>query len=202
VEISLGVTLVKLIVGLGNPGREYAMTRHNIGFMAVDRLAHKLGLVVEKKKFNALLGQGQIRSKKVLLVKPQTYMNLSGEAVAGLLNWYKLGPADLIVVFDDMDLPPGKLRLRPEGGAGGHKGMESIIQALGTESFPRLRIGVGRSDLPGFDGADFVLSRLDGDDVKTFEKSVDLAVEAICCFVGEGLETAMNEYNRNPIYEV
>jgi PTH1 family peptidyl-tRNA hydrolase len=196
VEISLGVNLVKLIVGLGNPGREYAATRHNIGFMVVDRLAHKLGLAVEKKKFNALLGQGQIRSEKVLLAKPQTYMNLSGEAVAALLNWYKLGPADLIVVFDDMDLPPGKLRIRPEGSSGGHKGMESIILALGTDLFPRLKIGVGRPETPGFDGADYVLSRLTAGDVKIFEESVNLAVDAICCLVGEGLETAMNEYNK------
>jgi PTH1 family peptidyl-tRNA hydrolase len=196
VEISLGVNLVKLIVGLGNPGREYAATRHNIGFMVVDRLAHKLGLTVEKKKFNALLGQGQISSEKVLLAKPQTYMNLSGEAVTALLNWYKLGPADLIVVFDDLDLPPGKLRIRPEGSSGGHKGMESIILALGTDGFPRLRIGVGRPETPDFDSANYVLSRLTAGDVKIFEEAVNLAVDAICCLVGEGLETAMNEYNK------
>jgi PTH1 family peptidyl-tRNA hydrolase len=196
VEISLGVNLVKLIVGLGNPGREYAATRHNIGFMVVDRLAHKLGLAVEKKKFNALLGQGQIRSEKVLLAKPQTYMNLSGEAVTALLNWYKLGPADLIVIFDDLDLPPGKLRIRPEGSSGGHKGMESIILALGTDGFPRLRIGVGRPEIPDFDSANYVLSRLTAGEVKIFEEAVNLAVDAICCLVGEGLETAMNEYNK------
>jgi peptidyl-tRNA hydrolase, PTH1 family len=190
------VKLVKLIVGLGNPGREYAATRHNIGFMVVDRLAHKLGLAVEKKKFNALLGQGQIRSEKVLLAKPQTYMNLSGEAVTALLNWYKLEPADLIVVFDDLDLPPGKLRIRPEGSSGGHKGMESIILALGTDGFPRLRIGVGRPEIPDFDSADYVLSRLTAGEVKIFEEAVNLAVDAICCLVGEGLETAMNEYNK------
>lgn len=187
---------MKLIVGLGNPGREYAATRHNIGFMVVDRLAHKLGLAVEKKKFNALLGQGQIRSERVLLAKPQTYMNLSGEAVTALLNWYKLEPADLIVVFDDMDLPPGKLRIRLEGSSGGHKGMESIILALGTDGFPRLRIGVGRPETPEFDSANYVLSRLTAGDVKIFEEAVNLAVDAICCLVGEGLETAMNEYNK------
>lgn len=187
---------MKLIVGLGNPGREYAATRHNIGFMAIDNLAHKLGLAVEKKKFKALVGQGQIKSERVLLAKPQTYMNLSGEAVAALLRWHKLGPADLIVVYDDMDLPPGKLRIRPEGGSGGHKGMESIIWSLSTENFPRLRIGVGKPENPNFDGADFVLSRLTGDDFKTFEESVNLAVEAIHCIVCEGLEIAMNEYNR------
>jgi PTH1 family peptidyl-tRNA hydrolase len=164
--------------------------------MVVDRLAHKLGLAVEKKKFKALLGQGQIGPEKVLLAKPQTYMNLSGDAVAALLNWYKLKPAALIVVFDDMDLPPGKLRIRPEGSSGGHKGMESIILALGTDVFPRLRIGVGRPETPGFDGADYVLSRLTAADVKVFEESVNLAVDAICCIIVEGLETAMNEYNK------
>ena len=110
--------------------------------------------------------------------------------------WHKLGPADLLVVYDDMDLPPGKLRIRPEGGAGGHKGMESIIMALGTEGFPRLRIGVGKPEVPGFNGAGYVLSRLTADDAKTFEESVDTAAEAIHCIVSEGLEKAMNEYNR------
>lgn len=187
---------MKLIVGLGNPGREYAVTRHNVGFMVIDRLAHKLGLAVEKKKFKALYGQGQIKSEKVLLAKPQTYMNLSGEAVAALLRWHKLGPADLLVVYDDMDLPPGKLRIRMEGGSGGHKGMESIIWLLGTEGFPRLRIGVGKPEVPGFNGAGYVLSRLTAEDAKTFDESVDTAAEAIYCIVSEGLEKAMNEYNR------
>ena len=187
---------MKLIAGLGNPGREYAATRHNIGFMVVDRLAHKLGLAVEKKKFKALYGQGQIGPEKVLLAKPQTYMNLSGEAVSALLRWHKLTPADLIVVFDDMDLPPGKLRIRQEGGAGGHKGMESIIWSLGSEGFTRLRIGVGKPGIPGFDGAGYVLGRLTGDDVKIFEEAVALAAEAVQCIVSQGLERAMNEYNR------
>ncbi|MDD4334069.1 MAG: aminoacyl-tRNA hydrolase [Desulfotomaculaceae bacterium] len=187
---------MKLIAGLGNPGREYAATRHNIGFMAIDRLAHKLGVSVDKKKFKALFTQGRIGPEKVLLAKPQTYMNLSGEAVSALLRWHKLGPADLIVVFDDMDLPPGKLRIRQEGGSGGHKGMESIIMSLGTEGFTRLRIGVGKPADPGFDGAGYVLSRLAGDDVKIFEESVNLAAEAIHCMVSTGVENAMNEYNR------
>lgn len=187
---------MKLIAGLGNPGREYAATRHNIGFMVIDRLARKLGVAVEKKKFKALYGQGQIGPEKVLLAKPQTYMNLSGEAVSALLRWHKLGPSDLIVVFDDMDLPPGKLRIRQEGGAGGHKGMESIIWSLGTEAFPRLRIGVGKPENPNFDGAGYVLSRLAEDDVKIFTEAVDLAAEAVQCIVSEGLERAMNEYNR------
>ncbi|OQA06604.1 MAG: Peptidyl-tRNA hydrolase [Firmicutes bacterium ADurb.Bin373] len=187
---------MKLIAGLGNPGREYAATRHNIGFMVIDRLAHKLGVAVEKKKFKALFGLGQIGSEKVLLVKPQTYMNLSGEAVSAFLRWHKLGPADLIVVFDDMDLPPGKLRLRREGGSGGHKGMESIIMFLGTEGFARLRIGVGKPAQPGFDGARYVLSRPAGEDVKIFEESVNTAAEAIHCLVSAGVESAMNEYNR------
>ncbi len=187
---------MKLIAGLGNPGREYAATRHNIGFMVIDRLAHQLGVAVEKKKFKALFGQGQVGTEKVLLVKPQTYMNLSGGAVSALLRWHKLGPADLVVVFDDMDLPPGKLRLRREGGAGGHKGMESMIINLGTEDFARLRIGVGKPAVPGFDGAGYVLSRLTAADVKIYEEAVNSAVEAILCLVNAGVESAMNEYNR------
>ncbi len=187
---------MKMIAGLGNPGQEYASTRHNIGFMVIDRLARELGVTVEKKKFKALFGQGQIGSEKVLLVKPQTYMNLSGEAVSALLRWHKLGPADLIVVFDDMDLPPGKLRIRQSGGAGGHRGMDSIIMSLGTEGFARLRIGVGKPPDPGFSGTGYVLSRLAGDDVKVYEESINLAAEALHCLVSAGLESAMNEYNR------
>ncbi|NQS75739.1 MAG: aminoacyl-tRNA hydrolase [Peptococcaceae bacterium] len=187
---------MKLIVGLGNPGREYAGTRHNIGFMVIDRLAHKLGVKVGRKKFKALFGQAQIGSKKVLLAKPQTYMNLSGQAVSALLRWHKLGPADLIVVFDDMDLPPGKLRIRPNGGSGGHKGIESIIISLGTKGFARLRIGVGKPTDPNFDGAGYVLSRLAEEDIKTYAQSVNLAVEAIHSLINVGVERAMNEYNR------
>lgn len=187
---------MKLIVGLGNPGREYAATRHNVGFMVIDRLALELGVAVEKKMFKALVGQGQIDGEKVVLVKPQTYMNLSGEAVGALLNWYKLTAADLIVIFDDLDLPPGKLRIRSEGGAGGHKGMQSIIQVLGAENFHRVRVGIGRPADPDFETADYVLSRFGADVSKELGEALDLAAEAVRCTVRDGAERAMNLYNR------
>lgn len=187
---------MKLIAGLGNPGREYAATRHNVGFMVIDRLARELGVVVEKKMFKALVGQGQLSEEKIVLAKPQTYMNLSGEAVGALLNWYKLTAADLVVIYDDLDLPPGRLRIRPGGGSGGHKGMQSIIQVLGTENFPRVRIGIGRPADPDFETADFVLSRFSPDEAEVIEKALDLAVEAVRSIVQDGVERAMNLYNR------
>ena len=136
---------MKMIVGLGNPGAEYAQTRHNVGFMLVDKLASDLKVDVTKKKFNALMAECQIKGEKIILVKPQTYMNLSGDAVGPLARWYKINPSDIMVIYDDMDLPLGKLRIRPFGGTGGHNGMKSLIAALGTEKFPRMRIGIGRT---------------------------------------------------------
>lgn len=187
---------MKLIVGLGNPGREYAATRHNAGFMVIDRLAPDMGVAVEKKMFKALVGQGRIEGEKVVLAKPQTYMNLSGEAVSALLNWYKLTTADLIVIYDDLDLPPGKLRIRSGGGSGGHKGMQSIIQVLGTENFLRVRVGIGRPAEPDFETADYVLSRFGGNEAKEVEEALDLAAEAVRCIVRDGVERAMNLYNK------
>ncbi|OPX88676.1 MAG: Peptidyl-tRNA hydrolase [Pelotomaculum sp. PtaB.Bin104] len=187
---------MKLIVGLGNPGREYAQTRHNIGFMVIDRLALKFKVSVDKKMFKALIGQGQIDGEKVVLVKPQTYMNLSGEAVSALLNWFKLNVSDLLVIYDDLDLPAGKMRIRSGGGSGGHKGMQSIIQMLGTESFPRLRIGIGRPPEPGFETAGYVLGHFRDEEAQAFEEVLDLAPEIILCLVRQGIERAMNLYNR------
>ena len=187
---------MKLIVGLGNPGREYAMTRHNVGFITVERLAEKLGVTVTEKRFSALIGQGQINGEKVILAKPQTYMNLSGEAVSAMLNWYKLDVADLLVIYDDMDLPCGQLRLRPGGGTGGHRGMESIIITIGEDSFPRLRVGIGKPALARFATADFVLGRISEDEADLLREAIDLAVEAIGCIVREGINQAMNQYNR------
>lgn len=186
---------MKLVVGLGNPGREYAETRHNVGFMVVDRLAESLGVAVDRRMFKALTGQGLVNGEKVILVKPQTYMNLSGEAVGALLNWYKLTPADLVVIYDDLDLPPGKLRLRPGGGAGGHKGVLSIIHSLGTENFPRIRVGIGRPVEAGIDSVDYVLGRMGSGEAEEMEKALMLAAEAALCVVREGLEQAMNRYN-------
>ncbi|OPY58860.1 MAG: Peptidyl-tRNA hydrolase [Pelotomaculum sp. PtaU1.Bin035] len=187
---------MKIIVGLGNPGREYAATRHNIGFMVIDRLAVALGVTIKKKMFMAMVGQSLINGEKVLLVKPQTYMNLSGGAVGALLKWYKITASDLLVVYDDMDLEPGKLRLRPRGGAGGHKGMQSIIQVIGTENFPRLRVGIGRPPESDFETVDYVLGSFGSGEAEAMEEALDLALEAAVCAVRDGIERAMNLYNR------
>jgi len=187
---------MKLIVGLGNPGREYAATRHNAGFMVIDRLASEMGVPVKKKAFKAVVGQGQIAGEKAILAKPQTYMNLSGEAVGSLLRWYGLAAGDLILIYDDLDLPPGKLRIRPDGGSGGHKGVQSVVQSLGTDSFPRVRVGIGKPANPDYDSSDFVLGRLTGEEARCVEEALGLAAEAVRCMVREGLDKAMNLYNR------
>jgi len=191
---------MKIIAGLGNPGGEYAATRHNVGFMVVDRMAPELGAAVVKKMGKALVGQGRLGAEKVALAKPQTYMNLSGEAVGALLSWYKLTPADLVVVYDDLDLPPGKVRVRPGGGSGGHKGMQSIIQVLGSEDFPRVRIGIGRPADPGFETARtarYVLSRFTPEEAVIIEEALKLAIAAVRCIVQNGVQQAMNLYNRD-----
>lgn len=187
---------MKLIVGLGNPGSKYAGTRHNTGFLVIDRLAGILGLTVKKKKLHAITGQGQINGEKVVLAKPQTYMNLSGESVGSLLRWYKLTHSDLIVIYDDLDLPPGKLRIRRGGGAGGHKGMQSVIDALGTDDFPRVRIGIGRPGQPECDPTDYVLGGFSADEAGEIQDILGQAAEAVLCIVRNGLERAMNLYNR------
>jgi len=184
---------MKLVVGLGNPGRKYASTRHNVGFMVIERLARELNVSVTKKMFNALVGQGLIDKEKIVLAMPQTYMNLSGQAVGPLLNWYKLDPSDLLVIYDDMDLPAGRLRIRPAGGSGGHKGMQSIIAALGTENFARVRIGIGRPETVDMETVDYVLSSPGPGEM---EEALQAAAGAVVCIVRDGLEKAMNTYNR------
>lgn len=184
---------MKVIVGLGNPGRQYATTRHNVGFMVIDRLARELNVAVAKKMFNSLVGQGLIGSEKIVLAMPQTYMNLSGQAVGPLLNWYKLDPSALVVVYDDLDLPAGTLRIRPAGGSGGHKGMQSIIAVLGTENFTRVRVGIGRPEVVDMETVDYVLSRLDP---KEMEEVLKAAADAVVSIVSDGLEKTMNLYNR------
>jgi len=183
-----------LIVGLGNPGREYADNRHNAGFQCLDRLAAAHGLSFTRRQARARVAQGNIAGRRVLLVKPQTFMNASGEAVGQLARFYKVAPEDVLVVYDDLDLPLGKIRLRPGGGAGGHRGMRSIIQHLGTEDFPRLRLGIGRP--PGsMDPVDYVLSDFTADERAEMELTFERAVAAIECFLREGIEAAMNAFN-------
>lgn len=184
-----------LIVGLGNPGRDYRRNRHNVGFMVLDRLVerHKL-MGFTKKQSQALITGGLIAGKSVVLAKPQTYMNLSGEAVGGLQRFYDIPLERLLVAFDELDLPVGVLRLRPEGGTSGHNGMKSIIQHLGTEKFPRLRIGIGRP--PGrMDPAAYVLQDFKGDDANIMALTLDRAAEAAETFLKEGLVAAMNKFN-------
>lgn len=185
-----------LVVGLGNPGREYARTRHNMGFMLVDMLARKLGVTVEKPLFKAFTGKADISGKSIVLAKPQTFMNLSGNSVAALMNWFKIPVSELIVIYDDLDLPPGKIRIRPGGGHGGHKGMVSIMENLGAGDFPRIRIGIGRPQHPDYEVSDWVLGTLSGEEEKLVQEALERAAEAVMALVREGVDASMNRFNR------
>ncbi|MHB1005797.1 MAG: aminoacyl-tRNA hydrolase [Chloroflexota bacterium] len=183
---------MRLIVGLGNPGRRYADSRHNVGFRCVDELARRLSINLTRQSYSAYVGGGFLGSEKVLLAKPQTYMNASGESVWPLLRYYGLSPADLVVVFDDMDLPFGRLRVRERGSAGGHRGMLSIIGSLGTEEFPRVRVGIGR---PPGEAKDYVLGRFSPAEAKELAEVVERAADAVETLVREGIAATMNTYN-------
>ncbi len=184
-----------LIVGLGNPGVRYANTRHNIGFRCVDALAERHGLSFAKQQGKALIASGTIAGRPVLLAKPQTYMNASGESVSALASFYKIAPDRILVIFDDLDLPVGTLRMRKSGGAGGQKGMKSIIEKLGTQEFSRLRFGIGRP--PGrMDPADYVLLPFrDNDESILVAEAIDRAVQAVHTWLAEGIDIAMNQCN-------
>ena len=184
-----------LLVGLGNPGREYRLNRHNVGFMLLDRLVEKHKLLgFTKRQGKALITTGTIAGVPVVLAKPQTFMNLSGEAVSALVRFYQVPLERLLIAFDEIDLPLGTLRLRPEGGSAGHNGMRSIIEQLGTEKYPRLRLGVGRP--PGIKAAaGYVLKDFRGEDLEIITLTLDRAAEAAECFLREGLTTAMNRFN-------
>lgn len=183
-----------MIVGLGNPGSKYAHTRHNIGFMCVDALAKKFSIVLDSVKFQAKFGEGIIAGKRVLLVKPQTYMNVSGVAVRGLSSFYKIEPAQILVIYDDLDTPLGTLRIRAKGGAGGQKGVRSTIDHLGTEEFPRVRFGIGRP--PGkMDAAAYVLQEFIKDEAILAQETLDRVIKAVEIWLTEGVEMAMNRQN-------
>ena len=184
-----------LIVGLGNPGREYAGTRHNIGFVTLERLAKRLALDWQvNKKFTAHLAKGSHGDKTLLLCEPQGYMNVSGKTVAPLARYYHI-PADrIVVVLDDLDLPLGTLRMRPGGGTGGHRGLESISDCLGTGEFPRLRLGIGRP-APARDVSGFVLGKFTKDESGQLEKVLEKGADQLECWMNRGLQTAMNNYN-------
>ena len=183
-----------LLIGLGNPGREYRDNRHNIGFMLVDRLAVRLDARGMKLQSKAIVTSGIHEERKVLLAKPQTYMNLSGQSVQGLLRFYKIPPENLIVAHDDIDLPLGTIRIRPGGGAGGQRGMASTIEYLGTKEFPRLRLGIGRP--PGrMTAADYVLQNFPRADLLIVSETLDRAADAVLMFITDGLNKAMNQFN-------
>ena len=184
-----------LIVGLGNPGRQYRKNRHNIGFLLVDRLAERLDVSFSRLEAKALVTKADYQGLRLVLAKPQTYMNLSGQAVASLLKFYKIPLENLLVTYDDVDLPFGSLRLRPTGGSAGQKGMASIIERLGTQDFPRLRLGVGRP--PGrMDAADYVLQDFSPGEEPVLSESLERGVQSILVFVTLGLEASMNQFNR------
>ena len=184
-----------LIAGLGNPTREYEKTRHNVGFEAIDILADKAGTTVTEKKHKALYGKGYIGGQKVILAKPQTYMNLSGESIREIADFYKIEPENIIILCDDINLAEGQLRIRLKGSAGGHNGLKNIISHLGTQEFPRIRIGVGEKPR-GMDLADYVLGRFPKEQQAVMEEAYRDAAEAACMMIEVGADAAMNHYNR------
>lgn len=184
-----------LIVGLGNTGDQYEHTRHNAGFDVIDEIADRLDIPVRRLKYRALTNTAELGGQKVLLMKPVTYMNLSGEAVEQAAGFYKLPPERVLVISDEVALPPGKLRIRPGGSAGGHNGLRNIIAHLHSESFPRIRIGVGGKPHPDYDMADWVLGNPQGEDRKAIDEAIKRAAQAVECVIKEGPEKAMSKFN-------
>ena len=184
-----------LIVGLGNPGEKYENTRHNVGFQVADELAQRQNAPIQKLRFKALTNLLTIAGEKVLVMKPVTYMNLSGEAVRPAADFYKIPPDHVVVISDDTALPVGRLRIRKGGSAGGHNGLKSIIQHLGSDQFPRLKIGVGEKPHPDYDMADWVLGKFTGQDAKTMDAAIVRAADGVECILKEGAERAMNRFN-------
>lgn len=185
---------MKVIVGLGNPGKNYDMTRHNVGFMVIDKIAEAYDIRVDRLKFKALVGEGRIQREKVLLMKPQTYMNLSGESVQELLSFYKVKKEDLIVIFDDISLKLGSTRIRLKGSAGGHNGIKSLIAHLGSDEFQRIKVGIGEKP-DGWDLTDYVLSRFTKDEKNALKKGIDRAQLALELMLKDGPQAAMNQTN-------
>jgi PTH1 family peptidyl-tRNA hydrolase len=185
---------MKVVVGLGNPGARYRETRHNVGFMVLELLAASLGATAARSRFEGELAEATLGETSVLLVEPQTWMNLSGRCVRQVMHYYRIDASELLVVCDDLALPLGKIRIRRRGSAGGHKGLQDIIDQLGTEEYPRLRVGIGAAP-PEWDPADWVLSRFSRDALPTIREAVERAAEAVECWILHGDEAAMNRYN-------
>lgn len=184
-----------LVVGLGNPGPKYEWTRHNMGFLVIDELAERENIPVQRLKYKALTNTALIGGQSVLLMKPTTYMNLSGEAVGQAARFYKIPPERVLVISDDVALPQGKLRVRRSGSAGGHNGLKNIIAHLGTDQFPRIKVGVGGKPHPDSDMADWVLGKFTGQDKKVMEDAVSRAADAVACLLEQGVDQAMARFN-------
>lgn len=185
---------VYVIVGLGNPGAKYDNTRHNVGFSTIDSLAKRFSIKVSKIKFKGLYGEGRVGTKKVVLLKPQTFMNNSGRSVMEAVSWYKIDLSNLIVIYDDVDIDFGKIRLRPSGSSGTHNGMKSIIYLLNSDKFPRVRIGIGRPK-PGWKMSNFVLSKFDEKEAKEANRIFELTSDAVEKVLTDGIDSAMNIFN-------
>lgn len=186
---------MKVIVGLGNPGKKYENTRHNIGFEALDYIAEQESISINTGKHKALIGTGYMEGEKILLVKPQTFMNLSGESLRPIMDFYKLEPRDFIVIQDDIDLDVGRLRIRRKGSAGGHNGLKSIIRHLGSTEFPRVKIGVGQKP-KGFDLADYVLGHFTKEELAVFDERMEEIYDAVKLIVADDITEAMNRHNQ------
>ncbi len=183
-----------LIFGLGNPGNKYAHTLHNAGYRVVENLATRLGAPKPRKRDTYLYTESKYEGKNLSLIQPLTYMNRSGEAVRQALHWYRVEPEKILVIYDDMDLPPGTIRLRPRGGSGGHGGLKSIVNTLDSQEFPRLRIGIGKPP-EGINAPAYVLGKLEGEMASALEDAEEKATEAVLTFIGYGIEEAMNKFN-------
>ena len=183
-----------LIVGLGNPEEDYSKTRHNMGFNAINKLAKQVGIEVNKKKFKGLYGTGIIENEKVILLKPQTYMNLSGESIREIIDFYKIKPEEIIVIYDDMDIEPGIIKIRKQGGAGGHNGMKSVISHLNTQNFARIRVGIGMPQNKE-DSISYVIGAMKKQDEEILELATDKAKDAILEIIKNGIDKAMNKFN-------
>ena len=183
-----------LIIGLGNPEEEYSKTRHNMGFNTINKIAKKYNIEISKNKFQGLYESAIIEGQKAILIKPQTYMNLSGNCVQEFVNFYKIEKKNIIVIYDDMDIQPGTIKIRKQGGPGGHNGMKSIIQMLGTEEFPRIRIGIGRPKHNG-DEINYVIGAIPEEEIPKLEEGTEKAKEAVIEIIKNGIDSAMNKFN-------
>ncbi len=184
-----------LIAGLGNPGRDYVGTRHNIGFEVADAICARFDIKLNKEKFKAQLGDGRIAGERVIVAKPQTYMNLSGESIREIAEWYKIEPENIIIIYDDISLPTGRLRIREKGSAGGHNGIKNIIYQLQTDVFPRIKVGTGRPENPEYDVKDYVLGHFSAEEIKILTKAAIRAAYATEEIIASGAKSAMNKFN-------